>query len=227
MRAVATGQVDLGCAGTRVFDTMGVTSFQALQAPMLIDSYALQHAVIEGDLPREMLEGWTGSGLPASASSAAASASPSPSSNPFSARRTGAASRSAPTGQQAQAQAIRSLGATPTEVFGKTREQALKDGKLQGFEMNLLAYKHNVLADRRPLRDRQRQPVALDGRPVRQSGPPGGADRAAARMAPAGGRRRRGSLGRSGRPRRRVPCVHLQVGRSLRQRLPGRPGRAA
>ena len=34
------------------------------------------------------------------------------------------------------------------------------------------------------------------GRPVRQSGPPGGADRAAARVAPAGGRRRRGPLGR-------------------------------
>ena len=46
MRAVAAGQVDLGWSGTRVFDTMGVTSFQALHAPMLIDSYALQHAVI-------------------------------------------------------------------------------------------------------------------------------------------------------------------------------------
>jgi TRAP-type C4-dicarboxylate transport system substrate-binding protein len=57
VRAVATGQVDLGHAGTRVFDTMGVTSFQALQAPMLIDSYALERAVIEGGIPQEMLQG--------------------------------------------------------------------------------------------------------------------------------------------------------------------------
>ncbi len=39
VRGVAAGQLDLGWAGTRVFDTMGVTSFQALQAPILIDSY--------------------------------------------------------------------------------------------------------------------------------------------------------------------------------------------
>jgi TRAP-type C4-dicarboxylate transport system substrate-binding protein len=58
VRAVATGQVDLGhAAGTRIFDTMGVTSFQALQAPMLIDSYALERAVIEGGIPQEMLQG--------------------------------------------------------------------------------------------------------------------------------------------------------------------------
>ena len=31
VRAVAAGQTDLGWAGTRVFDTMGATSFQALQ----------------------------------------------------------------------------------------------------------------------------------------------------------------------------------------------------
>ena len=31
VRAVAAGKVDLGWSGTRVFDTMGVTSFQALR----------------------------------------------------------------------------------------------------------------------------------------------------------------------------------------------------
>src|SRR5215213_9179858 len=37
---VAAGEVDLGWVGSRVFDTLGVESFQALTAPMLIDSYA-------------------------------------------------------------------------------------------------------------------------------------------------------------------------------------------
>jgi TRAP-type C4-dicarboxylate transport system substrate-binding protein len=38
VRAVSTGAVDLGWSGTRVFDTLGVNGFQALTAPMLIDS---------------------------------------------------------------------------------------------------------------------------------------------------------------------------------------------
>jgi TRAP-type transport system periplasmic protein len=47
---VATDEVDLGWVGTRVFDTIGVKSFQALTAPMLVDSYALENAVIESGL---------------------------------------------------------------------------------------------------------------------------------------------------------------------------------
>jgi len=57
VRAVAAGKADLGWSGARVFDTMGVTSFQALQAPMLIDSYALQRAVLASDMPGQMLQG--------------------------------------------------------------------------------------------------------------------------------------------------------------------------
>jgi hypothetical protein len=36
---------------------MGVTSFQALQAPMLIDSYSLERAVIASSIPGQMLQG--------------------------------------------------------------------------------------------------------------------------------------------------------------------------
>ena len=55
VRGVADGAYDLGVVGTRVFDTLGVSSFQALDAPMLIDSYAVEAAVIEGDIPARML----------------------------------------------------------------------------------------------------------------------------------------------------------------------------
>jgi hypothetical protein len=54
---VAAGEVDLGWVGSRVFDTLGVASFQALTAPMLIDSYALENAVIEGGVMEDMMEG--------------------------------------------------------------------------------------------------------------------------------------------------------------------------
>src|SRR5215207_11647508 len=52
---VAAGEVDLGWVGSRVFDTLGVESFQALTVPMLIDSYALQNAVIESGVTDKML----------------------------------------------------------------------------------------------------------------------------------------------------------------------------
>lgn len=54
---VASGDADLGWVGTRVFDTLGVTSFQALTAPMLIDSYPLEDAVISSPIPGQMLAG--------------------------------------------------------------------------------------------------------------------------------------------------------------------------
>ena len=47
----------MGWVGSRVFDTVGVTSFQALVAPLLIDSYDLQGKVFEQGIPERMLEG--------------------------------------------------------------------------------------------------------------------------------------------------------------------------
>src|SRR5215204_4467304 len=63
VRAVAAGKADLGWAGTRVFDTLGVTSLQALQTPMLIDSYALERAVVASEIPGQMLQGLTETGV--------------------------------------------------------------------------------------------------------------------------------------------------------------------
>jgi len=57
VKDVAAGNFDLGFAGTSVFDTLGVPSFQALSAPMLIDSYPLENAVIRSALPAKMMAG--------------------------------------------------------------------------------------------------------------------------------------------------------------------------
>jgi TRAP-type C4-dicarboxylate transport system substrate-binding protein len=56
VRGVAAGTYDLGVVGTRVFDTLGVNSFQALTAPMLIDNYPLEQAVIDSDIPARMMQ---------------------------------------------------------------------------------------------------------------------------------------------------------------------------
>lgn len=51
------GKVDLAWVGARAFDTVGVKSFQALVAPLLIDSYDLEAKVFEQGIPERMLEG--------------------------------------------------------------------------------------------------------------------------------------------------------------------------
>jgi TRAP-type C4-dicarboxylate transport system substrate-binding protein len=49
--------VDLALVGARAWDAAGVNSFNALVAPFLVDSYALQRRVLESSLPEQMLEG--------------------------------------------------------------------------------------------------------------------------------------------------------------------------
>ena len=65
---VRDGKVDLGWVGARAWDTLGVRSFQALQAPFLIDSCPLLDAVIKSPMATQMLAGlnqagFTGLGL--------------------------------------------------------------------------------------------------------------------------------------------------------------------
>jgi TRAP-type transport system periplasmic protein len=60
---VQDGDVDLALIPTRVFDTMGISGFEALQAPMLIDSPELAAAVASSDIAGTMLEGLDRHGL--------------------------------------------------------------------------------------------------------------------------------------------------------------------
>jgi TRAP-type C4-dicarboxylate transport system substrate-binding protein len=150
VRGVADGSYDLGVVGSRVFDTLGVTSFQALDAPMLIDSYAVEAAVIEGDIPARMLRSLdqlqvSGLGLLADGL-----------------RKPGAVDkpllgpndwRGITFGvyrSHALSSAVRALGAEPIEVFGSRRDQALDQDQIKGFEMNLLGYRLLNLSQRAP-----------------------------------------------------------------------------
>ena len=54
---VKAGKVDLGWVGVRAFDLVGDTDFQALLAPMLVDSHDLQAKVFEEGIPEGMLAG--------------------------------------------------------------------------------------------------------------------------------------------------------------------------
>jgi len=54
---VKAGKADMAWVGARVFDRLEVTSFQALLAPLLVDSYELEGRVFESGIPMNMLEG--------------------------------------------------------------------------------------------------------------------------------------------------------------------------
>jgi TRAP-type C4-dicarboxylate transport system substrate-binding protein/Tol biopolymer transport system component len=56
-KVVKEGQYDLGLAGSRAWDSLGITSFQALQAPFLITDDALAEAVASSDIAKQMLNG--------------------------------------------------------------------------------------------------------------------------------------------------------------------------
>jgi TRAP-type C4-dicarboxylate transport system substrate-binding protein len=60
---VRAGKAQLGITGSRAFDTVGITSFQALQAPFLIDNYPLERKVLDSSIPGKMLQGLRPHGL--------------------------------------------------------------------------------------------------------------------------------------------------------------------
>jgi TRAP-type C4-dicarboxylate transport system substrate-binding protein len=60
---VRAGKFDLADTGARVWDLLGATSFQALLAPLLVDSEELELRIIEGPLGLRMLEGLEEAGV--------------------------------------------------------------------------------------------------------------------------------------------------------------------
>jgi TRAP-type C4-dicarboxylate transport system substrate-binding protein len=60
---VDAGELDLGWTATRVWDTLGVSSFQALQAPFLITDHAVLRNVLADPIAAEMLGGLEDAGF--------------------------------------------------------------------------------------------------------------------------------------------------------------------
>jgi TRAP-type C4-dicarboxylate transport system substrate-binding protein len=57
------GETELAAVPSRAWDAAGVVSFEALQAPFLIDSYTLEQQVLDSGIPGKMLQGVTPLGL--------------------------------------------------------------------------------------------------------------------------------------------------------------------
>jgi TRAP-type transport system periplasmic protein len=147
VQAVSAGKVDLAVVGSRVFDTMGVRTFQALTAPMLIGSYAQENAVIRSDIARQMLASLArlrvaGLGLLANGLRMPVAVA-----KPLLGRASWQGITFGTYLSEVQEEAIRALGAAPRVAFGPVRTHFLTTGQLQGFEFNLLTYELNVYWD--------------------------------------------------------------------------------
>ena len=142
VRGVAGGKFDLGFVGTHVFESLGVDSLRALTAPMLIDSYALEDAVIESGITDQMMHGLDDVGVTGLAILGGALRKPVTVERPL---LDPADWRGITFGifkSEGQARAIREL-ARPLQVIGDARDTALQNGSIDGFESSLLAYRLN------------------------------------------------------------------------------------
>jgi TRAP-type transport system periplasmic protein len=151
VRGVADGDADLGWAGSRVFDTLGVTEFQALAAPMLVDSYALEGTIIRSGITKEMMSGLDDVGVEGLGVLAEGLRKPFGVERPIVGPGDWKDITFATVASKTQAAAISALGAEPVELFGSGREEALDEGEIQGFEFSLYNYSRDpALQDKAP-----------------------------------------------------------------------------
>ncbi|GAA1974445.1 TRAP transporter substrate-binding protein DctP [Microbacterium pumilum] len=137
VRDVAAGQADLGWAGTRVFDLLGVDALTPLTAPLVIDSYALEDAVITSELAPELLSSVDELGITGLALLGGGLRKPIAAESPLLSVDDwkGVTFQSFPSAGQAAA--ITALGATPSNVLWGELDASVAAGEVRGFEKNL------------------------------------------------------------------------------------------
>ena len=128
VEGVAAGRYDLGVVGTQVFDTLGVGSFRALNAPMLVDSYALQAAVIHSGTTDQMMQSLTAAGVTGLAVLGGVLRRPVAVEAPLGGPDDWRGVTFSTFDSELQFEAVRALGAKPVAVVGDARDQALREG---------------------------------------------------------------------------------------------------
>jgi TRAP-type C4-dicarboxylate transport system substrate-binding protein len=149
VRDVQHGRADLAWLGVRVIDTFGVKSFQALQAPLLIDSYPLQRAVLRSDMPARMLAGLDRIGLVGLSLVANKLRHPF-GTKPLAGRSDYKGKRIRVFASNVQTLTMRALGARPSYEGWADLAGALIQHELQGMETDLTTYSANDYASITP-----------------------------------------------------------------------------
>jgi TRAP-type C4-dicarboxylate transport system substrate-binding protein len=145
VHTVAAGHADLGWTASRTFDTLGVQALAALSAPMLIDSYPLENAVLKTAIPARMLAGLSPVHVTGLAVLGDALRHPIAVRRPLLAPADWRGLSIGTNPSSLQQQAIRALGATPVVTFGPNRIHNLAADRIQAFEFDVRRYVHDVL----------------------------------------------------------------------------------
>jgi TRAP-type C4-dicarboxylate transport system substrate-binding protein len=140
VRKTELGTLDLGWAGSRVFDTLGDPAFAALSVAMLIDSHALANAVLRSDLPNRMLASLPPLGLTGLALLGDELRFPVGVRNALLAPSDWRGLSIGTYRSRMQEDAVRALGATPVVAFGPYRNHYVANGTIQGFEFDVRRY---------------------------------------------------------------------------------------
>jgi TRAP-type transport system periplasmic protein len=134
---VHDGDFELGWMGSRAWDRMDITSFQALQAPFLVTDYGLLGRIATGPLAGRMLGGLDGHGfvglgiVPEHLRYTFGARAPLASVGDFG----GARVRVRPSG--ATDALMRALGAKPVHISGDDVAAAVANGEIDGAEASL------------------------------------------------------------------------------------------
>jgi TRAP-type C4-dicarboxylate transport system substrate-binding protein len=149
---VRDGRFDLGWIGARAWDELGVTSFQALQAPFLITDYTLLKRVVTSSLARRMIAGLKGARVVGLALIPDLLRYPDTARRPLvsAADFRGVRLRVFPS--KATDMLLRALGATPEHVSGSAINAEIASGRIDGSETSLpLAPPHSIITGNVPL----------------------------------------------------------------------------
>jgi len=135
--AVAGGEADLGWVGTRVFGDLGVAELAPLTAPLLLDSYRLQEAVIADDAATQALAAVDEVGVEGIALVPGALRRPLSNTKPLMTPADWEGLTVASFHSAQNADSFRALGAEPRAVTFAERNVGLFDGSIQVLENSL------------------------------------------------------------------------------------------
>jgi TRAP-type C4-dicarboxylate transport system substrate-binding protein len=136
-RMVGDGEFELGWIDARAWDGLGVTSFQALQAPFLVTSYALLDRIATGPIAPRMLAGLEHRGFVGLALVPDRLRHPMGVRHPLTSPADFAGARVRVIPSRATDALMRALGATPVHVSNADVGTAMSNGQIDGTEASL------------------------------------------------------------------------------------------
>jgi TRAP-type C4-dicarboxylate transport system substrate-binding protein len=136
-RMVHDGEFELGWIGSPAWDRLGVTSFQALQAPFLVTSYTLLDSIATGRIARRMLAAQPAEGFAPLALVPDRLRHPFGVEHPLTSPDDFAGARVRVLPSHVTDALMRALGATPVHISWDRLNAAMASGKIDGTEYSL------------------------------------------------------------------------------------------